>query len=152
MGIFGPSRRQVARYTAVNNLMVEYESALRQGMHFVNVQTEMFKHILPGLKSADEQVIVESCSNVYGLVYTLRYCMIVVRQFNKGMGTLFADTLTSDEKQMLELLEKATPMLGKILPRVKARVFDADGYTKYIDFLNNRYGSGKYGIDLETGW
>jgi len=147
MGLFKNSGRDRERLAEHVILIQQKENAENQLELLLSNRADIENKISSGLETSSSQEKVDAAAQAYAAVYSIRFGVVIIRRFNKAMGTLMANDLESIEMRALEFHEKLVPQLGDLLTRV-VEDFPASEYEKLKHHLGIRYGDGKYGMNL----
>jgi len=149
MGIFGPSKQE--RLQVQYALIKENESAIKQGHDLLTKKEQINKIINLGLitddclNNDDYGKKMEAYRQAYALTMTFKYILYVTKNFNKVMGTIFADSLNSEQQEFAVYLVEIEGKMIK-LRTILHSVMETSEIKKMEDYLNKNHGEDRYGI------
>lgn len=142
MGIFGPSKSE--RLTSQYILIQENDAAISEGKKFLG-QIDQIKEIIdPGFISEDLDQIINSYRQAYSLTMMYRYILFVTVNFNQVMGTIFGNSLTTDQQAFADFLKEVEGKMIKLRARAHSKM-EVSEIKNLESQLNLDYGQGRYG-------
>lgn len=135
MGIFGQGKREKLETTYVATSM--NSAALKMINEFLANREKLFNGIKSQLDSKDSNEVISGYINAYVWAIKMEELLKFTTGFNKSFGTIFADSLTDDQKRLLELLDELRRDLPEMRKKAQAQLANPDG----ISELESHYGA-----------
>jgi len=112
-------------------------AALKMINEFLINREKLFARIQSQLDSKDSNEVISGYINAYVWAIKVEELLKYTMGFNKTFGTIFSDSLTEDQKRLLELLDELRRDLPEMRKKAQGQLANPDG----ISELESHYGA-----------